>query len=153
MFILRSGLFSSLQFRLALGFVLALIVALALIGMATGVVAGRQTERFDRDRDSAHVARLRQFVSDYYAGRNGWERDATSLQETVERVGSVSGSHIVVFDAEGAIVADSHPALSIIGVARNGPPRRGTSRAARRNPVRYGNDVVGAFYRFGSAGR
>ena len=145
MFILRSGLFSSLQFRLALGFVLALIVALALIGMATGVVAGRQTERFDRDRDSAHVARLRQFVSDYYAGRNGWERDATSLQETVERVGSVSGSHIVVFDAEGAIVADSHPALSIIGVARNGPPRRGTSRAARRNPVRYGNDVVGAF--------
>ena len=44
------GLFSSLQFRLALGFVVALAVALLLIGMATGVVAGKQTQRFERDR-------------------------------------------------------------------------------------------------------
>ena len=63
----RSGLFASLQFRLALGFVLALGVALALIGIAAGVVTGKQTERFERDRDSAQVARVQRFVSNYYA--------------------------------------------------------------------------------------
>ena len=145
MSIFRSRLFSSLQFRLALGFVLALVVALALIGLSAGVVAGRQTERFDRDRDTAQVARLRHFVSEFYAHRNGWDRNASGLQETVERVGGVSGSHIIVFDARGAIVADSHPGLGENGVSRNSPSKRGPLKATKKIPVRFGNDVVGAF--------
>ena len=68
---------------------------LVLIGLAAGVSTGRQTERFDRDRDSAQVARLRQVVTDYYARRQGWEHQETTLQENVERAASVSGSHIV----------------------------------------------------------
>ena len=100
------GLFSSLQFRLALGFVVALAVALLLIGMATGVVAGKQTQRFERDRDSLQVARVQQFVSDHYSGRR--DQDHGSLQETLERAGRVSGVQIKVYDQDGLLVADSH---------------------------------------------
>ena len=140
-----SGLFSSLQFRLALGFFLALAVALVLIGVATGVAAGRQTERFDRDRDSAQVARLRNFVTAYYARRNGWEHQDAGLQETVERAGSVSGSHIVVYDAAGTVIADSHPGLLKGNGSRSGKTRFGPFKTDRKIPVLFGDEEVGAF--------
>ena len=103
-----SGLFSSLQFRLALGFVLALALSLVLIGLATGVVAGQQTQRFERDRDSAQAARVHRFVSDFYATRKGWEQDQATLQELLERAGPVSGTRIQVYDSTHVLVADSH---------------------------------------------
>ena len=140
-----SGFFSSLQFRLALGFFVALAVALVLIGVATGVAAGRQTERFDRDRNSAQVARLRHFVTDYYALRSGWELEDASLQESVQRASSVSGSHIVVYDAGGVVIADSHPGLLNADGSRNGKARVGRFNTARKIPIRFGDEEVGAF--------
>ena len=139
-----SGFFSSLQFRLALGFFLALVVALALIGVAAGVATGRHTDRFDRDRDSAQVERLRQFVADYYAHGRGWSRNEASLQENVERAASISGSHIVVYDTRGAVIADSHPGLLNGGESRNGKARW-ESKGSKKFPVRFGGDEVGAF--------
>ena len=104
----RSGLFSSLQFRLALGFVLALGLALALIGVTAGVVADKQTERFERDQDSAQVERVRQLVSEYHAKRQDWRYGSAGLQEIIQRAGSVSGAHIQVYDPKGTLIADSH---------------------------------------------
>ena len=131
----RPGLFSSLQFRLALGFVAALILALALIGVAAGVVAGKQTDRFDRDRGLAQEARVRQFVSDYYAGQQAWARADPRLQEAVERTARVAGSRIVVYDSAGRVLADSHPSL-LTGSMNQGQKGKGKSHKGRRRSVK-----------------
>ena len=102
---------SSLQFRLAVGFVFSLAVALVLIGLIGGVVADRQADRFQRDRESAQVARVRQFVSDYYARGPDWRGGSPNLQEFLQRAGPVSGVQIEVYDQSGALIADSHPDL------------------------------------------
>ena len=141
----RHGLFSSLQFRLALGFVLALAVALALIGVAAGVVAGKQTERFERDRDSAQVARVQQLVSDYHASRQNWRYDPAGLQEIIERAGSVSGTQIRVYDAKGSLIADSHTYLLPLTVGRDGKGHWKRKDDLRKFPVFQGGQQVGAF--------
>ncbi len=141
----RSGLFSSLQFRLAAGFVLALALALALIGIAAGVVAGKQTERFERDRDSAQVERVRQFVSEYHAKRQNWRYDPAGLQELLERIGPVSGVHIRVYDAKGSLVADSHAYLPSVTGDWDGQGRGKRRPGVNKFPVFEGGQQVGAF--------
>ena len=140
----RSNLFSSLQFRLAAGFVAALALALFLIGMAAGVVAGKQTQRFERDRDSAQVARVQRFISDYYADRGDWSRDKPRLQETLERAASVAGSRIVVYDVKGDMIADSHASVSR-DVQAERAKRSVLGKDARKFPVLHGREEVGAF--------
>ena len=141
---LMPAFFSSLQFRLALGFFLALAVALALIGVATGVSAGRHTERFDRDRDLAQAARLRHFVADYYDHRKGWARQDAAMQESVERAGGVFASHIVVYDANGAVIANSHPGLLAIEGLRNGKTATAPFKTVKKIPIRLNGKEVGA---------
>ena len=140
----RTGLFSSLQFRLALGFVFALAVALALIGLAAGVVAGKQAQRFDRDRNSAEAARVQQYVSQYYDDDGDWNTYRTRLQEMLERAGSVTGSRIVLYDRQGSVVADSHPGHP---VAPEFDGKRGVGRwrGAAKFPVFHDRKEVGAF--------
>ena len=141
----RSGLFSSLQFRLALGFMLALAVALALIGIAAAVVADNQTKRFERDRDSAQVERVRQFISDYHARRQNWRYDPAGLQEIIERAGPVSGTHIRVYNAQGVLVADSHARHS---PAPDGEGEKGWPQGKhdlKKFPVFQNGQQVGAF--------
>ncbi len=141
----RSGLFSSLQFRLALGFVLALGLALALIGAAAGVVAGKQTERFERDRGLAQEARVRQFVSNYYAGQQAWARGDPGLQESLERTARVVGSRIVVYDSAGIVIADSHPSPLTASMNKGQEGKGRFGKDARKFPVFYGEREVGAF--------
>ena len=138
----RSGLFASLQFRLALGFVLALGLALALIGVAAGVVADEQARRFERDRDQAQVARVRQLVADYYARRQNWGEDRVGLQAFLERAGPVSGAHIQVYDARGALIADSHAYLP---AGREGKGRSKPKGSIQKFPVFQDGQQVGAF--------
>ena len=107
----RSGLFASLQFRLALGFTLALALALVLVSLAIGLVTDRQTQRFERDRDSAQAARVKQLVSEYYGKGQTWEKNKGGLQEILEQAGPVSGSRIQIYDAKDALIADSHAYL------------------------------------------
>ena len=139
----RSGLFASLQFRLALGFVLALALALALIGIAAGVVADEQTRRFERDRDSAQVARVRQFISDYYAKRENWR--AGSLQTLLERAGPVSGTRIRVYDAKGSLIADSHTYLMPPPVGKDGKDWWKRKDDLKKFPVFQNGQQVGVF--------
>ena len=141
----RSGLFSSLQFRLALGFMLALAVALALIGIAAGMVADNQTKRFERDRDSAQVERVRQLISDFHARRQNWRYASAGLQEIIQRAGSVSGAHIQVYDDKGTLIADSHydPPLAEIGMDDKRRSKR--KHDPKKLPVFQGDEQVGAF--------
>ena len=106
-----SGLLSSLQVRLALGFFLALLVALLLIGLAAGLVAGEQAQRFERERDSAELARVQRFISEHYTVNGDFSGDVVPLQDTVDKAGSVIGKRIVVFDGKDNLVADSHASL------------------------------------------
>ena len=140
---LRPGLFSSLQFRLALGFVLALGLALALIGVAAGVVADRQTERFERDRDSAQVERVRQLVSDYYAKRENWREG--SLQTMLERAGPLSGSRIRVYDDNGSLIADSHTYLMPPPIGKDGKDWWKRKDEPKKIPVFQNGQQVGIF--------
>ena len=141
----RSGLFSSLQFRLALGFVLALGLALALIGVAAGMVTDNQTKRFERDRDSAHVARIREFVSVYYANRRSLHADQPGLQEILGRIGLVTGRRIVVFDSNGQMVADSHASSSSYASGQDSRGKRGKGKGNDEFPIIFGQDQVGSF--------
>ena len=138
-----SVLFSSLQFRLALGFVLALGVALTLIALATGVVAGQQTKRFERERDSVHIARVEQFINDYYTETGDWSSAKSTLQLVLERTGSLLGKRIMVFDDKGNLVADSHAALNEKYLT--GRTKRAFWKNERRLPVLRHNEEVGAF--------
>ena len=137
-----SGLFSSLQFRLALGFALALVIALVLIGLATGVVAGKQAQRFERDRDSAELARVQRFISEYYADKGNFTGDVTRLQDTVDRAGSVIGKRIMLLDGKGNLVADSHAALHEKYLGDR--VRRGLWKNEKRLAVLRGKEEVGA---------
>ena len=139
-----SGLFSSLQVRLALGFVFVLALALMLIGLATGSVAGRQAQQFERDRDTAEVARVQRFISDYYANSGAWNIAGDRLQEIVERAGTVTGSRIVVYDIHGNLVADSHFGESM-SQAVEWREKRGRWKGDDKIPVFHKADEVGAF--------
>ena len=139
------GFVSSLQFRLALGFVLALAVALALIGFAAGVVAGEQTERFERDRDSAREERVRRFVSEFYARGQDWGKGNPSLQEFLERAGLVSGVQIKVYDESGVLIADSHAQLPTVTGTTDGKAWLKRKREVKQFPVFRDGEQVGAF--------
>lgn len=141
----RSGLFSGLQFRLALGFALALALALAIVGLSTGVAADRQTERFERDRNSAQAARVRQFVSEYYVKGQGWGKNKIGLQQVLERAGPVSGAHIKVYDEKDVLVADSHASLPPGAGSDEGGGRPERRYRMERFPVFQDGEQVGAF--------
>ncbi len=140
-----SGLFSSLQFRLALGFILALALALSLIGVAAGVVANQQTEQFERDRDSAQVERVRQLVSDYSAKRRDRRTDIAALQEILERAGPVSGARIRVYDANGILIADSHASAILEHEHSDAKDGRPPVLSSKKFPIFQGGQLVGAF--------
>ena len=140
-----SDLFSSLQFRLALGFIFALAVALLLIALAGSVVADRQADRFQRDRDSAQVARVRQFVSNYYATEHELNGASPGLQEFLERAGPVSGVRIAVFDRSGALIADSHTGLPPSLIEGDDRKRWKRKDEIQRFPLFRDGNQIGAF--------
>ena len=142
---LRPGFFSSLQFRLALGFMLALAVSLVLVGLATGVVAGKQTQRFEIDRDSARAARVHRFVADFYASRKNWERDKAVLQELLGQAGPFSGVRIQVFDSSRVLVADSHLNVPPPSFGRSTRGWRDRRFEAQEFPVMENGEQVGSF--------
>ena len=136
---------SSLQIRLALGFVFALAVALMLIGLAGGVVADKQAERFQRDRDSVQVARVRQFVSGYYDRGPDWRGGSPDLQEFLQRAGPVSGVQIEVFDRSGALIADSHASLPPVLNAREDKNWQKRKDDLQKFPLFRNGEQIGAF--------
>ena len=102
------GLFASLQFRLVLGFALALALALGLVGVLTGLAADWQTTSFEAELELAEAARVSEFVSGHYGEEYGWPESNEELQMAMEQAAAIAGLHIIMFDAQGEMLAGSH---------------------------------------------
>ena len=96
-------LLSSLQFRLVIGFVAALILTLSSVGLYVGYAAEREVERIRRQSNQAQEERLKLALGDHYAQNKGWGRS----QQFLERLGQVSGKRLVLIDEDGNVVGDS----------------------------------------------
>ena len=97
--------FFSIQFRLVLGFALVLGLALFSVSGYVGSVAQNEVERFERRDQQIRAERVKRLLARHYFRNRGWD----DLQRTVEQAASTTGRRIIVEDARGALVADSHP--------------------------------------------
>ena len=97
--------FSSIQFRLVLGFALVLGLALLSVSWYVGSVAGNEVERFERRYQQFRAERVKRQFTRHYFRNNGWD----NLQGMVEQAASATGRRIIVEDVRGDVVADSHP--------------------------------------------
>ena len=140
-----AGFLSSLQFRLVLGFTFVLALALILVGLSIGIAADRQTGRFEHDREAAQAARVRQFITNYYALRGEWGEGRADLQRILERAGPVAGARIVVYDANGQVVADSHSSNDGESPGRSGRGKGPFWEKVKKFPVHFDEQEVGAF--------
>ena len=114
-------LLSSLQFRLVIGFVAALILTLSSVGLYVGYAADREVERIRRQSNQAQEERLKLALGDHYAQNKGWGRS----QQFLERLGQVSGKRLVLIDEDGNVVGDSArmTGASFRPPAPDSPPR------------------------------
>ena len=97
--------FFTIQFRLVLGFALVLGLALFAVSWYVGSVAQSEVERFERRDQQIRAERVQRLLARHYFRNRGW----ANLQRTVEQAASTTGRRIIVEDAHGAVVADSHP--------------------------------------------
>ena len=96
-------LLSSLQVRLIVGFVAALVLALSSVGLYVGYAADREVSRLREKFTEAREARLKLALEEHYARNKGWYQ----VQPFLERVGPVYGKRLVLKDTDGQIVGDS----------------------------------------------
>ena len=127
--------FQGIQFRLILGFTLALGLALAAVGVYTGYAANREVEQFSERLEEARAARVEEMISLSYDKRKDW----ADIQVIVERAGDLYGKRIVVRDAEGRLVADSQAGFERQPVV----VRVGWRGADGYRPIRTGNQEIG----------
>ena len=120
-----------LQFRLILGFTLALGLALGGVGVYTGLAADREVGQFAERLESARAARIEEMISKSYQQRRGWD----DLQGIVERAGALYDRRIVVTDAKERVIADSH--------ATYGPSLSIWQRSKGDRPIRTGDKEIG----------
>ena len=123
--------FQGLQFRLILGFTLALGLALAAVGVYTGYSANREVEQFSDRLEEARAARVEEMISLAYTRNRDW----SGIQGIVERAGDLYDRRIVVRDAQGRLIADSQAGYERVPVVW-----RGTGRF---RPIRTGNQEIG----------
>lgn len=97
--------FYSLQFRLVLGFAATLALALAGVSAYVSHAAKQETERFREQSDRARLARVESLLSRQYAMRRDW----ADVERTLEYVSRLYGVRVVLRNAEGVVVAESHP--------------------------------------------
>ena len=95
---------SSLQFRLVAGFALILSAALLSVSWYVSAESAREAEKSEELRWEVRAERARAALDEYFAERKAWH----DVQSTVEGLGKLLGARILVRDAEGRIVADSH---------------------------------------------
>jgi signal transduction histidine kinase len=123
--------FSSLQFRLILGFALVLALSLGSVGTYVAFAAQKKAEEFDRKIGEVRDRRLEHLVSGSYSRhQNGGE-----FQSTLEQAGNLFDRRIVVTDQEGKIVGDS--------LHRHGKPMLG-SPGGRHFPLKISGEEVGS---------
>ena len=122
----------SLQFRLILAFTLTLALALGVVGVLVSVAAETETERFQARSQEFRVGRVHRMIARRYAEDMGW----AGVQPSLEQAGTFYGRRFVVTDAEGQVVADSHPSREKVH-----PGKRHKSRSA---PIVLEGEEVGS---------
>ncbi|MBM3926189.1 MAG: HAMP domain-containing protein [SAR202 cluster bacterium] len=96
--------FSSLQFRLLLGFTFVLILALGGVSLYVGYAAQNETERYQEEVAAARAQQVQHVVTEMYSTRRDW----SGVEVVLERAGDLYGWRMVLSDREGRVVADSH---------------------------------------------
>jgi len=89
--------FFSLQFRLIVAFAFVLMLALAAVGMYSGLAAEREVRNVRKASDEALLARIHEAFTEYYAAKGNW----SGVASTVERVSYLTGRDIALLDTEG----------------------------------------------------
>ena len=124
--------FFSLQFRLVLGFAVAIALALASVSVYIGFAAHREVDRVERLGESARTSRVEAALGGYYSVNGGWHGVETML----EQVGFVAGVPIAIVDVDGEMVADSLGPVA--GSQRQEAPW------PRRSAIKVGDATVGS---------
>ena len=95
----------SLQFRLILAFTLTLALALGTVGALVSLAAETESDRFQARSQEYRMGRVHRTVARNYARSMDW----AEVQRPLEQAGSLYGRRFQVTDADGRVVADSHP--------------------------------------------
>ena len=98
----------SLQFRLIVAFTLTLALALGAVGLLVSLAAETETDRFQARSQEFRMGRVHRMIAHRYAENMDW----AAVQPSLEQAGSFYGRRFVVTDADGQVVADSHPGKS-----------------------------------------
>jgi signal transduction histidine kinase len=95
------NVFHSLQFRLVVGFVAVLAIALTSVSLYVGSVAARETNRFEEDVAGARARRIQDLVAD-----SGEGRDSEEVQFRVQQAAELFGWEILLTDAPKFVLGD-----------------------------------------------
>ena len=124
--------FSSLQFRTVLAFTVVLALALGGVSLYVGHAAQREVDHFEHRRQEVRAARLQGLLSSHYSARESW----AELQPALDQSVPLFDRRILVTDAQGNVVGDSHK--------KHGGHWRPSARKGHRLPITVGKDEVGA---------
>ena len=94
------NLFYSLQFRLVIGFVAVLALALTSVSFYVGTVAARETDRFEEDLAGVRAQRITEMVNRY-----GGSLDSEEVRQRIQQAAELYGWEIVL-TAPGRLLAD-----------------------------------------------
>jgi signal transduction histidine kinase len=95
------NIFYSLQFRLVVGFVAVLAIALTSVSLYVGSVAARETNRFEQDVAGARASRIQDLV----AG-SGEGRDSEEVRRRVQQAAELFGWEILLTDTPKVVLGD-----------------------------------------------
>lgn len=117
-----------------------LALAIAGVSIASAMATRQETREFAQQVEAARTERAELLVHNAYEANQDW----AEVQLAVSQVGGLFGWHVVVTDADGYIVADSHELV----VTTTGKPEhineaRIQTHGAKRSPLIIGNRIVG----------
>ena len=92
-----------LRWRLALGFAAVLLLALGVVAVATGAIAGREVRHVQQEQDRVRAQRIAVALADFHDANGGW----AGVQRFVNRTSFQTERQIIVLDTDGVVVADS----------------------------------------------
>ncbi len=95
------NVFHSLQFRLVVGFVAVLAIALTSVSLYVGSVAARETSRFEEDVAGARARRIQDLVA-----QTGGRVDSVEARERVQQAAELFGWEILLTDAPNVALGD-----------------------------------------------
>lgn len=96
-------MFTRLRFRLLGSFLLVAMVAVGVVAAVASQAASGQFRGYVEERTQMGDIRVTRILGSYYATQRSWD----GVQALVERIGEISGDHVVLVDPRGRVIADS----------------------------------------------